>query len=235
MPSIEEQFENLKHRKKYKKTRKNGIYSKDSRSQHYSDPEKRKAQRIYGSFQTFDSQFTFFPFYDSDNNSFIRLYRLHKQYKLERDKKEFSKERVVDINTFKDALCKMNYELMTALTHEGEKLEIGKDFIQPYLTENRAIKSQRIPIMYIWYLENPHKINSDEYKLHPPFKRYTGKLIAKHIKAKYKDLRTDLDFDKGLLSYRDISYHTYIKYKGNLRNSNKLQTIDLGYNMFDDY
>lgn len=230
MPSIEEQMENMKYGKKYKTTRKNVVIPRSSGRRFTKEEEtgKWKLRTVFTG--AIDSKYTFFPFYDTDRNSFIRLYRLHKKYKEERKKYgDFYKADCVDRNVFKECLLKMNKVLLETLVHEGEKFKIGKDSIEPYKLEGQPISSNFIPLIFLWIITNPAKVRDEQSLLFPREKFYVGRILAKATKEKYKYLKTDLNFMKGFKTYKQLKSNYFRK------DYTPVEIEELGYNMFDDF
>ena len=189
-------------------------------------------------FHHFNSRFTFFPLYDTDGNSFIRLHRLHRAYKEKKLKVPFQKkETIPDINTFKKCLILMNEQLTKEFMSNPDPLVIGKDLIEPYVTAGeKLITTQRLPLRMLWTVNNPYSKNTPEYWMFPSSQKLFGRFTFKNIKANSKQLKEDEQFLLRYPAYKKTRGYNRKYFKSRKKDSFKeIEEKDLSFNMFNDF
>ena len=236
--------EYLKYGRKYENTRREWLGRKSMglkfTKEYVDGPEGKeiKWNVRQNNFQEFNSRHTFFPLYDTDNNSFIRLYRLHVAYKnkiKESSTTKEAKKNVVDRKTFRKCILLMNEQLLEDLLKNPEPLKIGNDSLECYMTAGvKKIGARRLPVKMLWTVHNPHHKKTNEYFMFPERQQFFGRLTFKQIKKRFRGMREDPEFLLKYPGYRE----TYTKKKYNNRDKGLFKEIndkDLSFNMFDDF
>jgi hypothetical protein len=231
-----------KYGKKYENTRKEWLGKKNLglkiKKEFIGDKEDNNFvwNKRQNNFQEFNSRFTFFPLYDTDNNSFIRLYRLHGDYKKVKKNGPISESfNILERNIFRECIIKMNEQLVEELITNPEPLFIDKDVIECYKSMGEKKITQRyLPLRLLWTIHNPFPYNSDEKIIFPKIQQFTGRLTYKQIKKRANNLKQKVDFFFKFPSCEE----TYSKKKYYSKEKIIFKDIKdnkLSYNMFDDF
>ena len=234
----------LKGNRLYKTTRKNhvlprvsgGRLFKKEISESYIDPTKKKTiyQKVF--YNNFNSQFTFFPLYDTDNNSVIRLKRLHAKWK-----KSYKKiaNRICTMSEFSKTIKLMNAELFQMMLRENMELRIDKDTIALFRKkEDYKATTLQSPIRLIWECHNPYPRTNIQQKNFPKIKVLIGRPLFKDLKPLAKEINTT-DLLNKIPLYRETDYsrRKWNRNKFNIKVdefvASEEQSTD--FNMFNDF
>lgn len=236
----------LKGNRLYKSTRRNiilprdcgGKYYKKKISLSYGNKEKKKTifQKVF--FSNFHSQFTFFPLYDTDNNSYIRLYRLHSKYK---NKYKNISNKTITPTQFGKCIRKINECMFKLMLREQEEIRIRKDVMFIFRKkEDNTITTLQSPLRIFWSIASPFapKDSNMDKHLFPKVKLLVGRPLFKDLKVLAHELHTT-----GLL--QTIPYFTGTEYaKRNPSVNGEIQSVSnfiemeektMDFNMFNDF
>lgn len=250
----------LKHGKKYENTRKNVVLRRNSgkifRKEIVEDENgEQKIKWVYVEtrhLQEFHSRFTFFPLYDTDRNSYIRLYRLHAKYKKNAFVQSHYENKKLDINTFKKCITLMNKELTKAMITEQQSLEIEGDRFEPYRNGHLTATNRHFPFFISWLVHTPYKKGTLVQDRFPKAMLLQGRLTYGNMKSYFKEVRKEPLFREKyswfgqIQNFKDLEFKIRNKRKQKdrekvkeLRQQRKefleVEIEKLDYNMFGDY
>lgn len=202
----------------------------------YTNPALKKKIIHHQLRQKFLSQFTFFPLYDCDNNSYIRLYRLHAQFKHSYKNRV---KRVITTTEFSKCVKILNEYFFHIIIREQEEIKIGTDYLFAFRKRNRyKVSTQRSPVRLLWSVTNPYKSKDPTRLMFPKIKNLIGRPDFKHLKVLAKEFNTTT-----LL--QDIPYLSETEFVKRNRDKRLDKTItsefidalesDMDFNMFNDF
>lgn len=234
----------LKGHRLYASTRKNKVVPRGiggsscirEVSASYTNPELKKKIIHRNLSQNFLSQFTFFPLYDCDNNSYIRLYRLHAQYKNKYKKKA---KKIITTTEFGDCIRILNKYFFNIILREQEEIHIGKDIMFAFRKKNdHRITTQQSPVRFMWSVVNPCSPQNPQRLFFPKIKNLIGRPTFTDLKSLAKEFNTTT-----LL--QDIPLFTETQYFKNNKKSRldkkitaefiEAEESNMDFNMFNDF
>ena len=234
----------LRGKRMYKTTRKNHVMPRGTGgtsfikevSKSYENPELKKKIIQHNLYSNFLSQFTFFPLYDCDKNSYVRLARLHAQYKK---KYKHLAKRIITTTEFADCVRLLNEYFFNIMLREHEEIKIGKDYMFVFRKkDDYRISTLRSPVRILWSVMNPYAPRDPKRLFFPKMKTLIGRPMFKDLKylAKEFNLSTLL---QEIPLYTETQYH---KQGMGLRTNKKRnpdfiepQESDMDFNMFNDF